>query len=145
MSTDRMRTIEAVEARGAEHLWLRWSDGVETEIALTPNVRATLGNAAQFASVALGDWGHSVEWPNGVELGADSLWLDTLTALGRDDARQFLEWRLHNGLSLSKAAEALGLSRRTVAYYSNGDRHVPKAILLACKGWDALNDARRAA
>ena len=145
MSTDRMRSIEAAQACGHDRLWLRWSDGSEAEIALGPKVRAALGDAAHFASVTLGDWGHSVEWPNGIELGADSLWLEVLTALGRDDARQFLEWRLHNSLSLSKAAEALGLSRRTVAYYSNGDRPVPKAILLACKGFDAVQTKRKAA
>ena len=47
--------------------------------------------------------------------GADALWLETLSATGRADVRQFLEWRLHNGLSLAKAAEALGISR-TSAY-----------------------------
>jgi predicted transcriptional regulator len=39
--------------------------------------------------------------------------------------------------SLTKAAEALGISRRMVAYYSNGEKTVPRAILLACKGWKA--------
>jgi transcriptional regulator with XRE-family HTH domain len=55
---------------------------------------------------------------------------------GHADARAFLEWRLRHGLSLTKAADALGLSRRTIAYYSNGDRPVPRAILLACRGWE---------
>jgi DNA-binding transcriptional regulator YiaG len=35
--------------------------------------------------------------------------------------RAFLECRLRNTLSLSKAADALGVSRRMVAYYSNGE------------------------
>ena len=145
MNTDRMRTIEAVNACGGDRLALRWSDGTSAEVALAPNFRAALGDTAHFAAVALGEWGHSIEWPNGTELGADALWLDTLTALGRDDARQFVEWRLTNGLSLAKSAEALGLSRRTIAYYSNGDRPVPKAILLACKGWDTLHPMRKVA
>ncbi|MEP6869904.1 MAG: DUF2442 domain-containing protein [Novosphingobium sp.] len=145
MNGDRMRTIEAVEARGDTALWLRWSDSTDVAITLKSKMRAALGDPAHFAAVKLGDWGHSVEWPNGSELGADSLWLETLTALGRDDARQFLEWRLRNNLSLSKAAEELGLSRRTIVYYSNGDRPVPKAIQLACQGWDALHHTRRAA
>jgi hypothetical protein len=41
------------------------------------------------------------------------------------------------GLSLSDAAEALGLSRRQVAYYASGERPVPRTVLLACKGWEA--------
>lgn len=132
MSLDKMRTIAAVEARGAGQLWLRWSDGVEASVDLSGLVAAR----DAIGTPSVGDWGHSLVWPNGVELGADRLWLETLTATGHDDARQFLEWRVRHGLSLSKAADALGLARRTVAYYSNGDRPVPKAILLACKGWE---------
>ncbi len=64
------------------------------------------------------------------------LWLETLSATGRGDARTFLEWRLRHGLSLAKTADALGLSRRMVAYYSNGEKPIPKSILLACKGWE---------
>lgn len=144
MNSDRMRAISAVEPRGADGLFLRWSDGSESEIQLSQNVRTALGDAAHFGAVQLGDWGHSLIWPDGFELGADSLWLDTLDAIGRGDARRFLEWRLTNGLSLAKAAEALGLARRTVAYYSNGDRPVPKTVLLACKGWDATQQRKAA-
>ena len=139
MNADWMRTIEAVESRAGGGLFLHWSDGAEAEVALPKAF------AARGGKVSVGDWGHSVVWPDGAELGADTLWLGTLTAIGRGDARQFLEWRLSNALSLARAAEELGLSRRTVAYYSNGTRTVPKAILLACKGWDAAHPRRRAA
>jgi hypothetical protein len=76
-----------------------------------------------------------------VELGAESLWLETLSATGRADTREFLEWRLRHGLSLTKAADALGVSRRMAAYYSNGEKPVPKPILLACKGWEVSHAA----
>lgn len=133
MSMDKMRTITAVDAREAGRIWLRWSDGVEAVLDVSGLVSPAGGSGA----AAVGEWGHSLVWPDGAELGADWLWLQTLSAKGREDSRQFLEWRLRNGLSLSKAAEALGLARRTVAYYSNGDRPVPKTILLACRGWEA--------
>lgn len=134
MSNDTMRTIRSVAALGGKGLRVEWSDGSVAELSV-PQVRDPAGVAA----VAVGDWGHSLVWPGGFEIGADSLWLDTLDAMGRGDARQFLEWRLANGLSLAKAAEALGLARRTVAYYSNGDRPVPRTVLLACAGWDATH------
>jgi len=38
--------------------------------------------------------------------------------------------------SLTQAAEALDLSRRQVAYYANGERPVPRYVLLALKGWE---------
>jgi hypothetical protein len=37
---------------------------------------------------------------------------------------------------LTDAAEALGLSRRQVAYYASSERVVPRTVLLACKGWE---------
>jgi hypothetical protein len=140
-ATDKVRTIESAKATGPAQLRLRWSDGAEAELDLSGWLEkpafAALRDPAAFARVEIGDWGHSLEWPNGVETGADSLWLETLSTLKRADARAFLEWRLKNGLSLSKAAEALGLSRRMVAYYSNAEKPVPKTVLLACRGWDA--------
>lgn len=134
MNSDTMRTIRNAEALGGERLQIEWSDGTVAELTVPQGK----------GQVERGDWGHSLVWPDGTEIGADSLWLDTLDAIGRSDARHFLEWRLANGLSLAKAADALGLARRTVAYYSNGDRAVPKTVLLACKGWDASHRRRAA-
>lgn len=128
MNTDWMRTITSVEPRGDGQVALLWSDGTAAELTLP----------ASEGPPTIGDWGHSLVWPDGTEMGADALWLATLTAIGRTDSRSFLEWRLAHGLSLSRAAEELGISRRTVANYSNGSHPVPKAILLACKGWSAI-------
>jgi predicted transcriptional regulator len=46
----------------------------------------------------------------------------------------FRAWRERQGLSLTGAAQALGLSRRMVAYYESGERIIPKTVMLACKG-----------
>jgi hypothetical protein len=140
-AADITRTIEAVQARAPAKIALKWSDGTQAQIDLGDVLRKrpfqVLRDARKFARVRLGDWGHSIEWPDGPELGADSLWLETLSATGHEDTREFLAWRMRHGLSLTKAAEALGLSRRMVAYYSNGKKPVPRSILLACKGWEA--------
>jgi hypothetical protein len=140
-ATNTMRTIESVKATGPARLRLRWSDGAEAELDLTAWLAkpafAALRDPAEFARVQVGDWGHSLAWPSGPEAGADSLWLETLTATRREGARAFLDWRLRHALSLTAAAEALGLSRRMVAYYSNGEKPVPKTVRLACRGWEA--------
>lgn len=145
MNSDKTRTIISVKARTPAMLRLQWSDGTQAEIDLSGIIRGrsfrTLRDGEEFARVRIGEWGHSVEWPSGAELGADTLWLETLSATGHKDARSFLEWRLRHGLSLTMAAEALGLSRRMVAYYSNGEKPVPRSILLACKGWEVSHAA----
>lgn len=92
---------------------------------------------AVFVRAALGEGGHSVTWPNGLDLGADTLWELALEQNGRADAVEFIRWRWRNRLSLSGAAEALGLSRRQVAYYASGQHEVPRTVLLACKGWES--------
>ena len=139
-TTDRTRTIASAKATPPATLALHWSDGTRAKVDISAMLRRnafrTLREPGEFARVRTGEWGHSVEWPSGAELSADALWLETLSATGRADARQFLEWRLKHGLSLNRAAEALGVSRRMVAYYSNGEKPVPRAILLACKGWE---------
>lgn len=128
MNADWMRTITSVEPRGNGGVFLLWSDGTAAEVRV----------ADTHGVPAIGDWGHSLVWPDGREIGADALWLATLDQIGRQDSRAFLEWRMAHGLSLTRAAEELGISRRTVANYSNGSQPVPKAILLACKGWSAV-------
>jgi hypothetical protein len=142
-ATDTIRTIESVKATGPAHVRLRWSDGAQSELDLSDWLKrpafAALRDPAAFAKVEVGDWGHSLRWPSGAEAGADSLWLETLSASKREDARAFLEWRLKHGLSLSKAADALGLSRRMIAYYSNAEKPVPRTVLLACRGWESGN------
>ncbi len=144
-ASDAMRTIEKARAVGPTRLRLAWSDGAAADVDLSEWLKkpafAALRDPAEFAKVRIGDWGHSLVWPSGVEAGADALWLETLTAKRRDDTRAFLEWRLRHGLSLTRAAEALGLSRRMVAYYSNGEKPVPKTVLLACRGWEAAEAA----
>lgn len=139
-AAEKMPTILKVEPLARARLRLHWSKGepVQLDLAgwLEDPAFAPLRDPQEFSRVELGDWGHSLAWPSGVEIGADSLWLETLTARKRDDARVFLEWRLKHGLSLTKAAEALGLSRRMVAYYSSAEKPVPRTVLLACRGWE---------
>ncbi len=142
---DTTRTIQEANATAPATLALTWSDGTHAEVNVTTLLRGkafhALQDASEFSRVRVGEWGHSLEWPSSTELGADSLWLETLSATGRADTREFLEWRLRHGLSLTKTADALGLSRRMVADYSNGEKPVPKPILLACKGWEVSHAA----
>jgi hypothetical protein len=137
---DALRMIEAVSVADFGRLALVWSDGTGATVDVRPMLElpafAALRDPVLFAQATVGDWGHSVAWPDEIEIGADRLWAETLTATQRDDTRVFLDWRNRHGLSLSKAAMALGLSRRAVAYYSNGEKRVPRPVLLACRGWE---------
>jgi len=94
-----------------------------------------------FARVFVGENGFSIEWPGELDMYAGRILEMALEQKGRHDAVAFIRWRWKHGLTLTAAAEALGLSRRQVAYYASGERKVPRHILLALKGWEAEQES----
>ena len=82
---DTMRTIKAVKPNGEARLRLQWSDGTQAELDLGDWLQkpafAALRDPTEFAKVKLGDWGHSLERPSGVDAGADALWLETVRGI----------------------------------------------------------------
>src|SRR3546814_18566268 len=121
--TDKARTITAVRATGPSSLHLSWSEGTAADLdlgaVLADRAFAALRDPGEFAKVEVGDWGHSLAWTSGAELGADMLWLETLSANGHGDVRAFLEWRRRTALQLWQAAAAVGVSRPRDAPYYN--------------------------
>ena len=135
--------IESVLTRGDAVLVITWDDGHRAEIDVGPIIAARKGLAPLadpqiFRRLRLVGDGWSIEWP---DLG-DRLRRGAASALGRRAGRRghaaaaFRAWMEGRGLTLDRAAEALGLSRRTVAYYLSGEQPVPKTVMLATEGYD---------
>jgi len=149
-----MNDTKAIRIAGVKHvgeykLRLRWASGKTMTVDLSEPVQRLKGlrplrDKAVFTRAVKGEGGHSVVWPGEIDMGADRLWEMSLEQNGHPDALEFIRWRWRYGLSLSEAAEALGLSRRQVAYYASGVRVVPRTVLLACKGWEAERQAAAA-
>lgn len=142
MSETKAIRVAHVKYAGEYRLRLRWVNGKALSVDLREPVYRLKGlrplrDQGRFALATKGEGGHSVVWPGEIDMGADRLWEMTLEQNGHLDALEFIRWRWRHGLSLSDAAEALGLSRRQVAYYASGERPVPRTVLLACKGWEA--------
>ena len=100
---------------------------------------SALRDEVEFGKVDVGEGGHSLAWPDGLDLGADRLWELDQEQNGLPGVAEFIQWRQQHAFSLKDASEALGLSRRMIAYYFSGEKAVPRYVLLACKGWDATN------
>jgi hypothetical protein len=146
MSESNAVRIADVKYVGDHALRLRWANDRTTTVDLREPVNRLKGlrplrDQATFARAEVGEGGHSVAWPGDIDMGADRLWEMALEQNGHADAAAFIRWRWKYGLSLSAAADALGLSRRQVAYYVSGERPVPRTVLLACKGWEAERQA----
>jgi len=141
MSETKAIRIASVKYVSGYSLRLRWVNGTVTVVDLREPVfrlkgLRSLRDELVFAGAKKGEGGHSVIWPGDLDMGADRLWEMALEQQGREDAVQFIRWRWRYGLSLSAAAEALGISRRQLAYYASGKHVVPRTVLLACKGWE---------
>lgn len=150
MSDTKAIRIASLKHAGEYKLRLRWVSGKTMVVDLSEPVRRLKGlrplqDQSTFARAAKGEGGHSVVWPGEIDMGADRLWEMSLEQNGHLDALEFIRWRWRHGLSLSDAANALGLSRRQVAYYASGGRAVPRTVLLACKGWEAERQSAAAA
>lgn len=134
--------LKAVSITGGGTINVTWDDGhnsridlsmiIATRPALTP-----LANTHEFAEAAISQDGWSLEWPCGIDFGAPQLrrWADEQE--GETMAADvFRLWVDGNGLTLDRAAQALGLSRRTIAYYLSGEQPIPKTVMLATIGYD---------
>jgi hypothetical protein len=119
-----------------------WDDNEMTAIDLAPIIAARtalqpLAQADEFAAVTVSQDGWSLEWPCGIDFGAPQLrrWADEQA--GRIMApAAFRAWVENHGFTIDAAAAALGLSRRTIAYYLSGEQPIPKTVMLATIGYD---------
>jgi Protein of unknown function (DUF2442) len=135
--------IESAITRGETVIVVTWDDGHRAEIDLAPiiaarKVLAPLGDPEAFHRIHVAEDGWSVEWPGcGIDFAAPQLrrWGDEQSGEAMP-AEAFRAWMGGHGLTLDRAAEALGLSRRTVAYYLSGEQPVPKTVMLATEGYD---------
>jgi hypothetical protein len=121
---------------------LVWSTGETLNVNLSDLPRrnvafAKLADPIFFAKMARDDWGHGIGWPGGLDLGADRLYELSREQAGLPTASEFEAWMERNGLSLSVAAESLGMTRRMIAHYRTGSKPIPIVVGLACKGWEA--------
>lgn len=133
--------LQAVEALRPYQLRTNWSNGEVLEVDVGPVLRKTpalekLLQPKVFAKVHLAEWGHGIEWFD-AELGADNVYAWAKEQAGQVSHQMFGSWMHRNGLSLNTAAEALGISRRMVSYYRTAQKPIPRAIWLACLGWEA--------
>jgi len=133
-----------VQALPEYRLALTFIDGQQLTLDLSRDLLAFPGlqplQGRAFDGAALGDDGWCVEWSEqDIQIGADTLYLDAIAQNASDEnTRIFIDWRARTGLSLTQAAEALGVSTRSISRYSGGRETVPRSLALACLGWDYL-------
>ena len=148
--SDKYPNIKKVEALEGVTLRVDFGrDGVR-EIGLSElatGKKAVLLDPSVFATVQVGEYGSSVEWPGiGLEVGGDSLWRMSERQLGNAmRPEDFKAWRKRLSLTQANTAKELGITRRAVIYYEQGARIIPKVVMLACKALEMEFGKSRAA
>jgi DNA-binding transcriptional regulator YiaG len=88
-----------------------------------------------FRQVRVGEHGTDVVWTDEIDMSADTLWRLAQEQAGETmTPAEFRHWRERKAYTLDAAAKALGISRRMVAYYEQGDRPIPRVVALATRG-----------
>lgn len=135
-----LKRITTARAEGPCSLRVAWEDGVERTVDLAALVRAykayaPLLDERHFRQAKPGEHGWTVDFGDDLEIPSDQLARLAQEQAGEAmPALDFQAWRARHRLSLSGAAQLLGLSRRMVAYYDSGERIIPKTVMLACRG-----------
>jgi hypothetical protein len=134
--------IKSVATAGKQNVEITWASGKVDQVDLSDLIAGLAGLRALdksrvFAGVQVGEDGWSLIWPNGEEIGTDTLWRMAREQAGEaTPITEFSAWRERNSLSLTDAAMALGITRRMVSYYEAGRYLIPRIVGLACKGWE---------
>ena len=131
--------IQAARVISPGLIELVWSTGETLNVNLADLPKrnkafAKLADPDFFTKMELDEWGHGIGWPGGLDLGADRLYELSREQAGLPTASEFEAWMERNGLSLSVAAESLGMTRRMIAHYRTGSKPIPIVVGLACKG-----------
>ena len=109
------------------------------------NFLSQLRDASLFCKAHVGEFGLEVIWNDEVSIAGDNLRAEGVEQGGGISHERIWEWMYRNSLTLDTASEALGISRRMLAYYRNGEKPIPKHIWLACLGWEHNKDAHKGA
>jgi DNA-binding XRE family transcriptional regulator len=134
--------IVSVNAESAMNVNVSYSDGRTVRINMRQlsdrlEVFSHLAYPQEFATAKVADFGWSLEWDCGATLDSDRVLEIFLEQEGMAENVRFRQWQDAHHLSLSEAAQAIGLTRRTISKYRTGSSPVPRYIALACKGWEA--------
>ncbi len=136
--------LESVKALAPYRLSTTWSTGEVLEVDLSKVMRgsafAEIRKPEVFCKVHTD--GHSIEWFD-TELGPDNVYAWAKEQGDEVSHEMFGGWMHRNKLSLSGAADALGISRRMVSYYRTAHKAIPRSIWLACLGWEVTRPTAR--
>jgi DNA-binding XRE family transcriptional regulator len=146
------RGLQSIRPTGTLTIEVTFEGGEMLGVDLGPWIGAVpllqpLRDPALFATVRVAYGGAGVAWgellhsdgEGPIDMDGEQLWRLAGEQSGQlMPTAEFRAWRARHGLTIAKTAEALGLSPKAVANYESGVNAIPRTVMLACRGWDAL-------
>jgi hypothetical protein len=122
-------------------LKVTFGDGVTLDIDMNPLIAShpvllPLKDPTLFISARIDEFSRNIIWNEDIDLAGDNLRAEAVEQSGGISHERIWNWMHRNNLTLDTAAAALGISRRMLAYYRNGEKPIPRHIWLACLGWE---------
>ncbi len=125
-------------------LRVRWDKGDESTVDVSGLIKsfrvyAPLRRSRKlFRKVRVGEYGTDIVWSEAIDMAADTLWRLAQEQSGATmSADAFRSWRQKKAYTLDEAAKALGISRRMIAYYDQGDKPIPRVVALAARALES--------
>ena len=139
----RIAIVSAAEKPLTLHIL--WQSGRETLVDVSEWIAKfrvyapLLASPGLFAQVRLGEYGTDVVWTDEIDMPANTLWRLAQEQAGLAmSPESFKRWRERRTFTLDSAAEALGVSRRMVAYYEQGEKAIPRVVALAARALEMM-------
>lgn len=133
--------IAEIDVIGPYQLRVTWSDDTTSDVDLEGTVYgftpyAPLRDPATFAQASLMDWGDGVEWPDGLDISAN-----TLAFLAREQREmtpsELKAWQDRMGLSNQEAAAWANVALSTWKNYIKRRGKVPRTLQIAASAAEA--------
>ena len=134
------RIVSAETGDGDYVLKVTWETGKVSRVDLTEPIfrlrhLRRLRKMQQFKKVSVADWGWAVAWGEDLDFSGSRLWaLANEQTSAEMTPSEFRGWLHRNHLTQQESADLLGVSKRSVAYYSTGAQPVSRVLRLAMKG-----------
>jgi hypothetical protein len=141
--------LQAARAAKGYSVAVTWENGIVDTIDLSPFIlgykvfRPLRSDRALFESVQVDEDGTAIVWSEAIDMAAYTLerLAESQRVWTTDEVR---DWMKRHHLTLDSAAPVLGISRRTMAAISSGERPVDLTLTLALRGYDKIMDEKAA-
>ena len=129
--------IEDVKVIAPYTLVITWKNGHEDSVDMEGVIHhyenfAPLRDPDTFASVRTINWGHGIEWENGIDYSRDSL---AFLAQEQNEmtAQDMKAWQNDRGLSNAEAADWMDVALSTWKTYITPGKRIPRPVQIAAR------------